>query len=117
MAFSIASPVGTYQGLASLRTSNGQAVAVPEDDAVLAAQKEIGSTTGLFLEASAAITLPALDRFASSGNVRPDDTVVLIATSTGLKDPGSTATLLRDVPLIEPSPQALDRAVADMAGS
>ncbi len=117
VAFSIASPVGTYQGLSSLRTTNGQAVAVPDDDVVLAAQTEIGATTGLFLEAAAAITLPALDRFASGGNVRPDDTVVLIATSTGLKDPASTATMLPGVPLIEASPQALDRAVADLAAS
>ncbi len=114
-AFSIASPVGTYQALAALRASNGRAVAVPEDDAVLAAQADIGRSTGLYLEAASAIGLAALDRFAATGHVGSQDTVVLVATSTGLKDPASTATRLPDVPVVEPSLQALDRVAGDGA--
>ncbi len=116
VAFSIASPVGTYQGLAALRASGGRAIAVPDDDTVLAAQAEIGRATGLYLEASAAIGLPALDRLAASGELRPEETVVMVATSSGLKDPAATAARLPEVPVIDPTPRALDQTMAG-AGS
>lgn len=114
-SFSIASPVGTYQGLAALRRSGGGAVAVPDDDTVLDAQRRLGRH-GLYLEASAAITLPALERWRHEGRVGDRDTVVLIGTSTGLKDVGTTASRLPAVPVIDASVAALD-AVLDRAAT
>lgn len=113
-AFSIASPVGTYQGLATLRGSGGAAVAVPDDERVLDAQQRLGRH-GLYLEASAAITLPALETARERGLVGAGDTVVLIGTSTGLKDVGTTAARLPAVPVIEPTVAALD-AVLEAVG-
>ncbi|GAA5114620.1 threonine synthase [Pseudonocardia adelaidensis] len=107
VSFSIASPVGTYQGLRALRRSGGGAVAVPDDETVLAAQRRLGRH-GLYLEASSAITLPALEAWQRAGLVGPEDTVVLVGTSTGLKDVGATAAGLPAVPLIEARPEALD---------
>jgi threonine synthase len=114
-SFSIASPVGTYQGLASLRHSRGGAVAVPDDDTVMAAQRRLGQH-GLYLEASSAITLPALEQWQRAGQVGSDDTVVLIGTSTGLKDVDATAPELPPVPVIDAVIAALD-AVLDRGGS
>ena len=111
VSFSIASPFGTYQGLVSLRRSGGGAVAVPDDETVMAAQRRLGGH-GLYLEASSAITLPALEQWRRAGLVGGDDTVVLVGTSTGLKDVDATASRLPEVPLIEARPEALD-AVLD----
>jgi threonine synthase len=109
-AFSIASPVGTYQGLDALRRSGGAAVAVPDDEQVLLAQQRLGRH-GLYLEASSVITLPALEAWRAEGGVGPGDTVVLIGTSTGLKDVGTTAARLPAVPVIEPTIRSLDSAL------
>jgi threonine synthase len=106
--------VGTYQGLQAVRRSGGGAVAVPDDETVLAAQRRLGRH-GLYLEASSAITLPALERWRQDGMVGPEDTVVLIGTSTGLKDVGATAAGLPEVPLIEPRPEALDAVIGQPA--
>jgi threonine synthase len=114
VSFSIASPVGTYQGLQAVRRSGGGAVAVPDDETVLAAQRRLGRH-GLYLEASSAITLPALERWRQDGMVGQEDTVVLIGTSTGLKDVGATAAGLPEVPLIEPRPEALDAVIGQPA--
>ena len=111
VSFSIASPVGTYQGLLSLRRSRGGAVAVPDDETVLAAQRCLGCH-GLYLEASSAIALPALERWRRDGEVGESDTAVLIGTSTGLKDIDATAPGLPSAPVIDARVPALD-AVLD----
>lgn len=111
-AFSIASPVGTYQGLAALRASGGTAVVVPDEEAILAAQLEISRASGLYLEASAAIALPALSRLAERGDLPGGSTVVMIGTSTGLKDPATTAHGLEPVTVIDADPASLDRALS-----
>jgi threonine synthase len=121
LSFSIASPYGTYQSLASLRHSRGGAVAVPDDETVMAAQRRLGRH-GLYLEASSAITLPALEQWRRDGEVGEHDSVVLIGTSTGLKDIDATASLLPPVPVIDPEVPALDaildraRSAPDLAG-
>lgn len=43
----------------------------------------------------------------------PEATVVMTGTSSGLKDTGATTATLPQVPLIEPSLQALDRVLDD----
>jgi len=114
VAFSIASPVGTYQGLAALRASGGEAVAVPDDAEILATQALAGRTEGLYLEAASAVALAAVRRLAEGGRIRADETVVVIGTSTGLKDVGATAAGLPPVPVIEPELAALDAALAEV---
>ena len=52
VAFSTASPVGTFQGLSALRSSAGASVAVPDDDVILTAQQRVAAGEGLYLEAS-----------------------------------------------------------------
>ena len=111
VAFSIASPVGTFQSLWALRASGGEAVAVADDDALLAAQAELGRGTGLYVEASTAIALPALEELSRRGRLPADSTVVVVGTSTGLKDPAVTARRAAPVPVIEADPDALDRAL------
>ncbi|WP_406316779.1 pyridoxal-phosphate dependent enzyme [Streptosporangium sp. NBC_01639] len=109
VAFSIASPYGTFQGLAALRATGGKAVPVPDDTRILDAQGRIGREAGLYLEASSAITLVAVEELAAAGGLPADATVVIIGTSTGLKDVGATAATLPPVPVVEPTLAALDR--------
>lgn len=54
----------------------------------------------------------ALGRAAAADVVGDQDTVVIVGTSTGLKDVGATAARLPDVAVIPSSVDALDDALA-----
>ncbi len=106
VAFSTAGTVGTFQGVHTLRQSGGVAIEVGDDDRTMEAQLAAGRE-GLYLEASAATALVAVEDAAAKGFIRPGDLVVAIGTSSGLKDVGTTAERLPDVPVIEATLDAL----------
>ncbi len=116
VAFSTATPVATCQGLDALRISRGTAVAVPDDAVILAAQRRYAETEGVYLEAAAALTLPVVERLAETGWIGPEDRVVVVGTSSGLKDVGATAKHLGEVPVIEATLAALDAALEGSEG-
>jgi threonine synthase len=111
VAFSIASPVGTYQGLDALRATGGTAARVPDDDRILDAQAELGREEGIYLEAASVTAVLAAGDLRAAGVIRREDVVVLVGTSTGLKDVSATAARQPPVPVIAPTPQALDSAL------
>lgn len=116
-AFSIATPTATHQGVAALQASAGLA-AGPFDDKQLAdAQLRIARSSGLYIEASSAITLLAIEQLAGTGQIARDGRVVCLATSTGLKDVGMTAEHLPEVPVIEPQLDQLERHLDGAVGT
>lgn len=112
VAFSIASPMATWQGWNALVESDGCA-ARADDELIMRAQGALAAGDGLFLEASSAITAAVLPDLLARGAIERDERVVLLGTSTGLKDIPATAARLNRVPVIEPTLDALDRALAD----
>jgi threonine synthase len=111
MAFSVATPVATHQGLEAIRATNGTAVAEPSDAAIAGMQLELASTEGLYVEGASALTLLAAHQLADRGWINDDDSVVMISTSAGLKDPGTTANHLPTLSVLEPSLAALEAAL------
>ena len=97
VAFSIASPYGTWQGLAALRQSGGEGVRLT-DEGIFEAQRALGREEGIFVEPSSATALTAVMQLAGRRALDPDQTVVVILTSGGLKDPGASRTWLPAVP-------------------
>jgi threonine synthase len=112
VAFSIATPVSSYQGWHAVTESGGTAVAVPDDAGILQAQLALAAREGVYLEASAVLPVAAVPALRAEGAVGPDDVVVCIGTSTGLKDVGATAAVLPPVEVIQPSLSALERTMA-----
>lgn len=110
VAFSIASPMATWQGWNALVQSLGAAAAAGDDE-TMRAQATLAAGDGIFLEASSAITAAVLPKLIEEGSVDRDETVVLLGTSTGLKDVATTAARLHPVPVIEPTMGALDREI------
>jgi threonine synthase len=110
VAFSTASPVGTYQGLWALRESDGAAVAVLDDDEILDMQAELGQL-GLYVEASSATSFVALAAQRGEAGLDRDSCVVVLNTSTGLKDVAVTAARQPDVPVIDADPRQFDEAL------
>lgn len=85
-AFSIATTTATDQSIRTVQDSGGVAVTVGED-AIIDAQRLLGVEEGLFVEASAAAGFAAAASLAGDGHLRPEDQVVVLSTSSGLKDP------------------------------
>ncbi|HVQ75665.1 MAG TPA: pyridoxal-phosphate dependent enzyme [Candidatus Binatia bacterium] len=96
-AFSIASRYGTWQGLAALRGSGGQAVRLT-DEGIAEAQRALAREEGLFAEASAAAAVTAVMQLVSARALDPGQSVVVVLTSGGLKDPGASRAWLPPVP-------------------
>jgi threonine synthase len=110
IAFSIASLQASWQGVWAIQHTGG-AAETAENDEILVAQHDLARAEGIFLEASSAICYAVLPKLISSGIVRADETIVILGTSTGLKDVGTTARALPPVPVISPSLSAFDAAV------
>ena len=97
VAFSIASRYGTYQGLTALRDSGGAGVRIT-DEGIFEAQRALGREEGLFVEPSSATALTAVMQLAARREVDPNKTIVLVLTSSGLKDPAASRAWLPTVP-------------------
>src|SRR5437763_2685074 len=97
VAFSIASPDGTWQGLAALKRSGGAGVRIT-DEGLFEAQRALGREEGLFVEPSSATSLTAVMTLAARKALDPEQTIVVVLTSGGLKDPGASRTWLPPVP-------------------
>ncbi|MBK9164768.1 MAG: threonine synthase [Acidobacteria bacterium] len=76
--------IGDFLILDAIRTSNGTAVAVTDEELV-AAVKEIGALTGIFTAPEGAACLPALRKLIENGFIEGGETVVLFNTGAGVK--------------------------------
>ncbi len=95
VAFGITVPkaLGDFLVLRSLYGTGGTALAV-DDDALLAGQRELASTEGVFVCPEGGATLAAAVALRERGWIRSGERVLLINTGSGLKYP--------DVPYPEP---------------
>jgi len=76
--------IGDFMILDALRSSGGTAVAVTDDE-LIAATREIGAAEGIFCAPEGAACLPALKKLMAAGQVKPDESVVLFNTGSGVK--------------------------------
>ncbi len=77
----------------------------------MAAQLLLARTEGLWAEAASALTLAVIAKLAAAGAILRDEVVVALITSGGLKDPDATLRYVPPIPLIEPTFEALERAL------
>ena len=76
--------IGDFIMLDALRTSRGGAIAVP-DDQMITCTREVGALEGVFVAPEGAACYAALKTLLAAGTVKPEESVVLFNTSTGLK--------------------------------
>jgi threonine synthase len=112
LAFSVATSLATYQGLSSIRRTNGTAVGEPSDAAIVEMQRRLAATEGIYVEASAALPLLAVENLRRCGWIDASETTVVVSTSSGLKDPESSSRFLPEIPVIEPSLVSLEQAIS-----
>jgi threonine synthase len=83
---SIRGSTSAYHALVALRESGGAAWQVSARGST-EARRTLGALEGRFLELSSAAALEAVDGALGAGLVADNDRVVIVQTSTGLKDP------------------------------
>lgn len=111
VAFSIASLLPSWQGLWALHRTGGSAESASNHE-VLQAQQDLARLEGLFPEPSSAIAFAVLPMLVQDGRIREDETVVVVGSSTGLKDVDTTESVLPGVPLASaPTLEAFDTAL------
>jgi threonine synthase len=111
-AISVGLNTSTYQALTVLRESGGVAKS-PTAEAMLAMQRQLAEDEGIYAEVSSVISLCVAGELAAEGRFAGDDVVVAFLTSSGLKDPETTARELPAIPLIEPSLDALTHTLTE----
>lgn len=74
------------QAREAVRESGGDLITVGDEE-MLEASRKLARAEGIFAEPAAASTLAAAERLRVEGEISPSDTVVLIVTGSGLKDP------------------------------
>lgn len=83
----VGAPVSAWAVLRDVRDTGGAMVAV-SDDAILGAVSMLGRFAGLIAEPAGASATAGLITAAGEGLVKPDETVVVLVTGSGLKTPG-----------------------------
>jgi threonine synthase len=115
VAISVAVSNSAYQSLRVLRETNGVAE-VASDEEMIAMQLELAAEEGIYTEASSVLALAVAAKLRGRDVIGADESVVVILTSSGLKDPAVTAEALPAIPLIEENEEALARALAGVYG-
>ena len=83
-AIRVAAPIYGRVALKALRESGGLAVSVTDEE-ILASEKEIARSEGIFVEPASAATVACLRRLIEAGEISRSDSVVSLITSSGLK--------------------------------
>ena len=78
-------PRNADKALAAIRESNGVVVNVTDDE-IMAAQKLLGTTCGVFGEPAGVTGTAGLKKLCEQGVIGRDDTAVSVVTGNGLKD-------------------------------
>ena len=112
VAISVGLNTSTYQALSVLNDSGGVARSA-SDAEMISMQKLLAQEEGIYAEASSVLSLAVIEHLIQAGAIDPDETVVAMLTSSGLKHPEMTAENLMEIPLIEPELDALTQLLSE----
>jgi threonine synthase len=87
--------------LVALRETGGTAETVTDKE-ILEAQRLLASTEGIFAEPTGVASLAGLIKLVSAGVIKRDETVVVLITGSGLKDPGALTNRFERPKVIKP---------------
>ncbi len=115
VAVSVGSNMSTYQALNVLQRTGGVARTATNEQ-MLRAQRDLAELEGIWVETSSALSVAALPSMIESGAIDPDSRIVVVLTSTGLKDPETTAAELPPIPAVEADFESALAALANHYG-
>lgn len=94
--------------LTALKETRGIAEAV-SDKEILNVQKLLASTEGIFAEPTGVASLAGLIRLLDENKIEKDETVVVLITGSGLKDPETVTKQFGKTPTIKPDLEEFDK--------
>ena len=94
-----------YTALPAIRQTGGLALSVTDDE-MLAAERLLARTAGIFAEPASASTIAALKKLRESNSIEKTESVCCIITGSGFKDMDSARKLVEAPADIEPSEEA-----------
>ena len=106
---------GTCQARHALKESNGTAVTL-DDETLISARDRLAATSGLSVELSSAAAFAAVDALSGAGVMKPGESVVAIATASGLKDFGVPGIPQLGAPDVAPDLDSVLRALDENYG-
>ena len=110
-SISVGVPRNADKALMAIRESNGLAINVTDEE-ILAAQRLLGRTCGVFGEPAGVTGTAAVKKACELGLLGQDDTVVSVVTGNGLKDVANAIRSAGEPIHIEPD---LERMVSEFA--
>jgi len=109
-AIAVGNPIDAPKVFNALKESNGLAVAV-SDDQTLKSQQELAKIEALYVEPSSATVIAALNILVKKRIIKSNETIVCVATGTGLKDPATTLKVIAEPPVISPLLSEVERVM------
>ncbi len=100
-SIAVGRPRNTLKACRALEQSGGTSVLV-SDDEILAAEKLLGSTEGIYSEPAGATPVAGVRTALDRGIIEQDETVVVVSTGFGLKDTKSAEKATGEVDRIDP---------------
>lgn len=105
-AIRIGNPVSWRRALKAVRESKGHMLSV-SDDEIVDAQRLLARLEGVFVEPASAASLAGLIKALGGGVIPRDESVVLVLTGHGLKDPQSVDRIGVDEVEVPPDPERI----------
>ena len=100
-------PRNPKKALRAVEKSGGRWIAV-SDDEILAAMRLLGRTEGVFGEPAGVTATAGVKRAVAEGIIKPDETVTVISTGSGLKDVNNALRAAGEPFLCEPDIKVLE---------
>ena len=100
-------PRNPLKALRAVENSRGSWISVPDTE-IINAMSLLGKTEGIFGEPAAVTSLAGLKKALEKGIISKDESVTIIITGNGLKDPNNAQKAISKPELMEPNINKLD---------
>lgn len=100
-------PRNPLKALRAVENSHGSWISVPDTE-IISAMSLLGKTEGIFGEPAAVTSLAGLKKALEKGIISKDESVTIIITGNGLKDPNNAQKAISKPELMEPNINKLD---------
>ena len=100
-------PRNPLKALRAIENSKGSWISVPDTE-IISAMSLLGRKEGIFAEPAASASIAGLKKAVELGIIKKDESVTVIITGNGLKDPNNAQKAITKPELMEPNINKLD---------
>jgi threonine synthase len=101
-------PRNPIKALNAIKLSNGAWISVPDSD-IIKASALLGRTEGIFGEPAGVAAIAGIEKAIKEGIIKPTETVAMIVTGNGLKDPVNAQKAITPPTPMKPNLEELDK--------